>query len=423
MSPCFLVGLLAVAVVSAIDPVIPVVTNQTNDVYYPALNWSDNFDWMLMKELASDNRNVLVSPISLKIVLALLYEGSSGATEREFQNVLQFGSKKEVRDQYHDTLASLQVSERNEYVLNMGTRIFLQTEIQPKQKFASIAKDSFNTDIELMNFSDANSSSHSINSWVEKLTNGRISQLVKPDQLSETIMLIANAVYFKGTWRNQFPKNQSFSGKFYLPFEDNFLTITVPYMTTEAEFYYADAPSYDAKILRMPYRGDRYSMFIILPNSKGGLPSLLKKIHLHTLKNLLYLMDKRVVKVTLPKFKFDYQARLTTTLQKFGLVQMFQNTASFPGIATGNNTLLRMLVVSDVIQKSGIELDEEGRIVYAATEINIGNKIGETDAVFDATHPFLFFIEEQSNGNILFAGKLENPLDEEALPLAPRPSD
>ncbi|KAJ8961974.1 hypothetical protein NQ314_005754 [Rhamnusium bicolor] len=348
MSLLFILGICLVVVICALNSVTPASVDV--DVYYPSVNWSDSFDWRLLK-----------------------------------------------------------VSERNEYVLNLGSRIFLHSQIQPKQKFASVAKDFFKTDIELTNFSEANYSSQAINSWVEKLTNGRISELVKPDELTETIMLIANAVYFKGTWKHQFPKNLSSHGKFYISNGDDILTITAPYMTTEETFYFVESENFDAKIIRLPYKGGRYSMIIVLPNSKGGLPSLLRKINVYSLKNLLYLMDKRTVKITLPKFKFDFQSRLKSTLQKFGLQQMFQNTASFPGIARGNNTLLRMLVVSDVIQKTGIELDETGTVVYAATDINFSSRFADEETVFEATHPFLFFIEESSTGSIMFAGKLKNP--------------
>ncbi|XP_018578721.1 serine protease inhibitor 27A-like isoform X2 [Anoplophora glabripennis] len=410
MSGLFVFLVLAVVVIIRGQDVQSPSVDEGKDVYYPALNWSDIFDWKLLKEFASDNRNVVFSPISLRIVLALLYQGSSGATEREFQNVMQFVDKVSVRDQYRDVLTALQVSEKNEYVLNMGSRIFLRSEIEPKQKFASVAKDFFKTDIEPIDFSEANSS-EAINSWVDKLTNGRITQLVKPEELRDTIMLIANAVYFKGSWRHQFPKNQSFHGNFYLVNNDDILTVTVPYMTNEEQFYYVESQNFDAKILRLPYKGGRYSMIIILPNSKGGLPALLKRINLYNVKSLLYLMDKRTVKVTLPKFKFDFQKRLAPILQKFGMHQMFQNTASFPGIARGNSTLLRKLVVSDVIQKAGIELDETGTVAYAATEISISDRFGGTDE-FEASHPFAFFIQDDKSGTVQFAGILNNPLEE-----------
>ncbi|XP_074033585.1 serine protease inhibitor 2 [Leptinotarsa decemlineata] len=399
------------------------LTTLPEDIYYPSNNWSDTFDWKIFKEVSSDFRNTLISPISIKIVLALLYEGSSGVTKREFENVLQFTDKADVQEQYRDILNKLQATETSEYVLNMGTRIFLDTPIEPKQKFASIAQDSFKADIVPTNFSYSPDASQTINSWVEKLTNGKISKLVDTGDLQDAIMVIANAVYFRGSWRYQFPRDQTQLGKFYVPDANGFLTINTPFMSTNNKFYFLESPTLDAKIIRLPYKGGRYSMFILLPNSKGGLPMLMKSLSLHNLKNLLYLMDLRLVHVQLPKFKFDYQVRLSKPLQDFGLLQMFQNTASFPGIARGNSSLLRKLVVSDIIQKSGIEIDEEGSVVYAASEITVGNKFGEPQSSFHANHPFMFYIEEELTGTILFVGKCENPLEEDPASLAPRPTE
>lgn len=388
-----------------------------DDVYYPSLNWSDTFDWKLFKALAPKYHNIVVSPISLKLVLALLYQGSSGSTKREFESVLQFLDKGIVRNEFRQMLESLQIAERKEYTLNLGTRIFLDSHIQPQQQFASIAQKSFRTEIELTDFKDQINASQAVNSWTEKLTNGRITQMVKPDDLQDTIMIIANAIYFKATWKHQFPKNQTQPGKFFVTEEEELYSISAQFMSIKEKFYYLESTSYDAKILRLPYRDSRYSMFIILPNSKGGLPSLIRKINLHSLKTLVFLLDKRVVDVKIPKFSFKFESKLKKTLENFGLYQMFQNTASFGAIARGNNSLLRMLVVSDVIQKSGIEVDEVGSVAFASTVINIGNKFGESETVFEATHPFLFYIEEESSGTILFVGKVDNPLDEVAVPV------
>lgn len=81
-----------------------------------------------------------------------------------------------------------------------------------------------------------------------------LNTLLFSDELKDTIMLIANAVYFKGAWRHQFPKNQSFIGNFYLIHDDDILTVSVPYMTTEQTFYYVETQNFDAKILRLPYK-------------------------------------------------------------------------------------------------------------------------------------------------------------------------
>lgn len=123
-------------------------------------------------------------------------------------------------------------------------------------------------------------------------------------------------------------------------------------------------------------------MFLLLPNSKGGLEDLLNSVSVTSLKRELLAMDQLQVAIAIPKFKFRFQSRMTQVLKEvptiysikisgiylfvlqMGLREIFQNTASFPGIATKPT---KRLVVSDIIQKSGVEVDEEGSLAYALT--------------------------------------------------------
>ncbi|XP_045481195.1 uncharacterized protein LOC123685563 [Harmonia axyridis] len=409
--------LVALSVAGNVKP--PSIVNNSlveddEESYYPFENWSDPFDWQLLKEFADPQyKNVIISPISLKILLGLLYEGSSGSTEKEFQNVLHFpADKKLVGENFNQILEALRPVERKEYVLNLGTRIFMDSSISPQPQFAERAKQNYQTDIKLLDFNNRTTSAFHINDWVSNITNRKIPSLVTEDELDKEIMLLVNALYFKGSWRHEFPKNRTEIGGFFVSKTD---VVDVPLMRTTDKFFYFEATNLDAKILRLPYKGNKYAMFIVLPNSKGGLNNLLKKINLKILKQNLYYMDYVPVDVILPKFRFDFKAKLTRILREFGLRQMFQNTASFPGIAKGETNNLRMLHVSDILQKSGIQFDEEGSTAFAATDVQVINKFGEVDNVFNATHPFMFFIEEQTRGTILFAGKVENPLHLETI--------
>ncbi|KAL3289709.1 hypothetical protein HHI36_023109 [Cryptolaemus montrouzieri] len=384
------------------------IRDNEDDAYYPHPNWSDPFDWMFLKAFAdSKYKNVILSPISLKIVLALLYEGSSGSTAKEFQNILLFPEKKQiVRENFYRIIQALKTQEK-ENVLNLGTKIFMDIGITPEQSFSAVAMHNYHTSIENLDFANGTASSAAINSWVEKLTEGKIPSLVSPDEVKDAVMLMINTIFFKGAWRHEFPKNRTQIGGFYISPLD---VVNVPLMRTTDKFFYYESSALDAKILRLPYKGKKYSMFIILPNTKAGLKTLLKKIDLDTLKRDFYYMDYVPVEVTLPKLKFDFKAKITNMLEEFGLRQMFQNTASFPGIARGEKNTLRMLYVTDIIQKSGIQMDEEGSTVYSSTDVQLTNKFGEVDNFFNATHPFMFFIEEPTTGTILFIGKVENPL-------------
>ncbi|XP_018571319.1 uncharacterized protein LOC108910995 [Anoplophora glabripennis] len=388
-------------------------TKVEEELYHPNVSFSDTFDWRLFKELAGKYKNVLLSPVSVKLILALLYQGSSGSTEKEFQNVLQFIDKKTVDDNYHQILLKLQASERNEYLLNMGTSVFLDSQIPANPNYESKVSRYYGTEIKPISFTDSTNASHTINLWVDKITNGKISNIVKAGDLQQTIMLVANAVYFKGTWEHQFPKNQTYFGKFFVNAENinNMETLSIPYMSTTDTFFMKESKELDSKILRLPYKGSGYSMFIILPNSLGGLPNLIKGINLEKLSSLLRSLEKRLVEVHIPKLKYSFKTKMSEALRNVGLRQMFENTASFPNITKNNNWAL---IVSDIIQKTGIELDEEGSVVYSATGVNIGNKFGEPKENFHATHPFLFFIEGP-NGIILFNGKIENPSETETI--------
>ncbi|KAF7268462.1 hypothetical protein GWI33_018352 [Rhynchophorus ferrugineus] len=382
------------------------ITQEYSDSYYPSIQWSDSFDWKLLKVLANQSSNVLISPLSLRLVLAILYEGSSGSTQREFEQGLKFSKKSTVREQFKESLNSLQRSANSDNVLKISTNLFLDSEIEPKDNYADLIKTYYYTDVVGTNFSDTVTASDEINSWASQATFGLVPHLIDSDSIKDMTMLLANAVYFKGLWKHHFPKENTHIDKFYITPEQS---IYIPFMSVTEQFYYYESTLLDAKILRLPYKNSDFSMFIVLPLSKGGLPDLIRRINLADLHRELYSLNKKLIQVSIPKFKFRFKSSYSSVLKYFGFRTMFQNTASFPKIAKGNTTVLRKIVINDILQTTGIEIDEEGSIAYAATDVIIGNKIGLSDT-FNATQPFLFFIQEDKEGVVFYVGKVENPL-------------
>ncbi|KAF2884871.1 hypothetical protein ILUMI_21290 [Ignelater luminosus] len=403
---------------------IPPSVNNSNlnededDYYMPASDWSDTFDWKLLKAVsANERRNVLISPLSLKLALVMLYEGSEGQTEKQFQSILQFPERAEIKAKYKSILKHLQ-KHSTEHTLKIGTRLFLESSITPIQKYAGTIKDVYDTEIHPTNFSDSINASNSINLWIETITAGHIKNLVSADDLAEDVLLlVGNAIYFKGSWLEKFPvDNNHWSGFYVTPTE----VVKVPYMSTTGKYFAAESKAFDAKILRLPYKGNQFAMYFVLPNTKGGLPDLLDIINLVSLKRQLQFMDNRTVDIVIPKFKFEYATSFTKILQDMGLTNMFSNSASFPLIARGVGYGTKFLFVNDIKQKAGVEVNEEGSEIYVATDIELGSKFGDADIIFNATHPFLIFVEERKTGSIVFAGKVENPLQTDFVPLPSR---
>lgn len=387
--------------------------------YRPVMHWSDTFDWHLLKAISNEHHNnVLISPLSIKLALVILYEGSEGSTKKQFQSVMQYPEdKNELREQYKNLLTNLE-KYKDDYIINIGTRLFLESTIPPKQAYTAAIKSAYNTIVQPTNFSNPIETGNIINSWVEKLTDGHIKELINAEEIQDdSLLVVANAVYFKGKWRRKFPIDNTHQGGFYV---SPTKVVNVEYMTNTDTYFYGESKELDAKLLRLPYKGRNFGFFIVLPNSKGGLSELMNSINLYTLKKQLYIMDERKVDVVIPKFKFEFSAGYSKILQDFGLLAMFTNTASFPGIARGVGSGSKWLFVNDLKQKTGIEFNEEGSTAFAATEIQLGNKFGESDAIFNATHPFLFFIEHQETGSILFSGKIVNPLEGDPVDLPSR---
>lgn len=112
---------------------------------------------------------------------------------------------------------------------------------------------------------------------------------------------------------------------------------------------------------------------------------------------------------------------------QIGITDIFENTATLPLIARGG-TSEGKLKVSNIIQKSGIDVNEKGEFdivlsysqskfnisspgttAWAATEIEIVNKFGGEPREFKADHPFLFYIEDETTGAKLFTGRVDDP--------------
>lgn len=149
--------------------------------YYPTLDWSDPFDWQLLKYGSGSSGNVLMSPVSLKIVLALLYEGAAGNTEKEFQAVLNFDNQKRANAQrFQAIIESLRSPQNADGQVQFATGVFLDSSIDPQQNFAATARYYYNADIVATNFSQSANASNLINGWIQSATAGKVLHLVDP---------------------------------------------------------------------------------------------------------------------------------------------------------------------------------------------------------------------------------------------------
>lgn len=353
-------------------------------------------------------RNVILSPISVKLLLTLLSEaaGDHTRTQMELTQVIPFGDSHILAREYFDHFFSALKEKSNDYALDMVTKIYADSFITPIQRYEAILERYYATKVQTEDFSKAAAVSQNINQWVSNITHGHIQNLVKASDIESAVMLMINGIYFKGQWRQPFFENQTFAGDFRTSDTESKQT---QFMSQTGRFFYVESSQLKAKILRLPYRGQKFSMFIVLPNRPEEFDEFVNQLDSSSLHNAKWLMDETEVRVVLPKFKFDYSSNLNQVLQGLGIREVFTDEASLPLLARGSG-LEGRLKVSNIIQKAGLAVDEKGSTAFAATEVSLVNKFGD-DGIRDfiANRPFVFMIEDERNSAILFSGKVVDP--------------
>ncbi|XP_057196227.1 leukocyte elastase inhibitor-like isoform X2 [Triplophysa rosa] len=297
-----------------------------------------------------------------------------------------------------------------QYMLSLANRLYGEKSYQFIDKFIRDSQKYYQAGLEPVDFiTNAEAARVNINNWVEKQTQGKINNLLAKGVVSPmTRLVLVNAIYFKSNWEKKFPKEATVEKQFKLNKNE---TKPVKMMNQKSKFPLTFIQEVNSQILELPYVGKNLSMLIVLPNQIEDNTTGLQKLE----KTLTYekLMDwtkpdnmsVQEVRISLPKFKMEQTYNMKSLLKSLGMVDAFDaGKANFSGMSPNND-----LVVSEVIHKSFVEVNEEGTEAAAATGVVVGITSIQHPQVFNADHPFLFFIRHNPTNSVLFFGRFCSP--------------
>lgn len=365
-------------------------------------NNNTTFAFNLYNELAKENpnNNILFSPYSISMAMAMTYAGARNNTEKQIKEVLQFTL---IQEEFHNNFSELNKhlnKNTDSITLNIANSLWIQKGYNFIPEYFELIKTKYNAPLNSVNFNKKRcrvKAVKNINTWVEQETEKQISQLVEPSDLTEDSRLVlVNAINFYGEWLNAFNKDKtktqvfkSLKGK-----------QKVEFMSQRGKYHYYDDDLISA--IQIPYKGNKQSMIIILPIKDNGISELEKTCDSYYLKNILTDMQKVTVNLSLPKFSIEHSAELKKTFVKMGLIDAFTNAADFTGMTEKND-----LKIDKVIHKAKIEISEKGTKAAAATAVTMIRKTSVMPSVFfNANHPFIYLIRDNKSGTILFIGRL-----------------
>ena len=365
---------------------------------------NNRFAINLYSQYKSEEGNIFFSPFSISTAMAMVYEGAEGKTAKEIKSVFGFPKyDNSRRNQYSDLLSEINKKDK-EYALKTANALWAQQDFQFLDEYLTTVEEYYGgktTNLDFINESD--SSRLIINNWVEDKTNNKIKDLFPEGSIhSLTRLVLANAIYFKAKWLIQFDADKT-SDEYFRVNPDEHIEVPMMQPTSQkSTFNYTQ--NKDLQILEIPYAGEDLSMLILLPLD-DDIEALENSFTIEKLTEWKKSLRKHRVNIYIPKFKFETKYFLSETLSNLGMPTAFTNSADFSGM-TGTKDLK----IDKVIHQAFIEVNEEGTEAAAATGVTMTMRSKKPPTpIFKADHPFIFIIQQNETGNILFMGRVNNP--------------
>jgi serpin B len=360
------------------------------------------FDLMGQVMQTQPDANVFISPFSVSSALQMVGNGAAGRTETEMQQVLHTAGLPSAMANPAFKELNQQLASHKDVTLNLANGIWFKQGFHLKPAFVADNKKFFQAELAGVDFANPQSA-QTINDWADQQTRGKIKDVVQYPFDPMTRVILANAIYFKGKWVSPFDKQETRSRNFHLSSGN---VKPAPMMVQNREFEYQETPDFQA--VQLPYAGG-LQMQVFLP-AKNSSPQMLIegfKAPGNWQRNIQPAFASRNGILMLPKFKMEYAIGLNDPLKALGMKRAFDRDADFSGMAD------EPLFISEVKQKSYVEVDEAGTEAAAVTTVGMQamsirrEPANRFEMIVD--RPFLFVISDTASGSILFLGVVNDP--------------
>ena len=356
---------------------------------------SNRFTFGLLAQANRPGDNLFLSPLSASMALGMTMNGAAGETWSQMRDALGFGNlaEEEINASYQ-SLLELLVGLDPSVETAIGNSVWTRHGFPVHADFLGAVREAFGAEVAELDFANPSASAR-INEWVRTATRGRIEDIVPEVIPSAVVMYLINAIYFKGSWTLQFDPSDTRAETFHL---DDGSTRTVPLMNLRSDFPYQENDRFQA--VDLAYGGRAFSMTVLLPHHGVTVDDLAASLDAGEWDDIAAGFRDRDLRVSLPRFRMAYERTLNDDLHALGMVDAFSPAADFSRLSPAG------VWISEVKQKSWVDVNEEGTEAAAATVVTVVESAGLS---FRADRPFLFFIRERLSGTILFAGKLATP--------------
>lgn len=358
-----------------------------------------DFSINLFKQSINTNKNSLISPTSVALVLGMTANGADGKTLEQLKNLL--GGNKYSIDQlngYYYTMSSkLQSDTTNKIRLANSVWYSQDKSLNVKPDFLQANADFYKAAAYKADF-NSHKTVDKINNWVKSNTDGLIDEIISEID-DASMMLLLNTVLFEAEWDIVYETLDLELGNFTL---SNGQSVKANFMRSDESYLKGSTAIGFIK----PYKDKKYSFVAILPNRDIPLEDYINTLDEKSFLNFINSESNELAHIGLPKFKYDYEISLTKPLVNLGFTEGFdKNKANFSKMVT---TKHGNIYIDDSRQKTFIQVDELGTKADAVTMYMVGSS-GLITKEVNLDRPFVYAIIENDTKLPLFIGTVMDP--------------
>ena len=346
--------------------------------------------------------NVFISPLSASFALGMTLNGADGETFVGMTQALRIleSDRSRINDAYRD-LIDLLLELDPSVDMRIANAIWYRNGFPFHQSFLDTVSHYFDARVTGLDFEDPASVTR-INAWADTATAGKIPKVI--DEIGgDLVMLLMNAIYFKGNWRSQFDPDNTHNAPFATERGTSYTARMMHLETQEV----ALATLNGAQAVDLPYGQAAFTMTAILPPAGTDVDVFIQSLDQPRWNAIIGALHHTKADVYLPKFTMKWKDTLNSDLKSMGMENAFcEGCADFTRMSPLGNDLF----IDFVQQNTFVNVNEEGTEAAAVTTVGVGVTSLPPSIRFD--RPFVFVIRERLSGTILFMGKVAVPLSD-----------
>jgi serpin B len=360
--------------------------------------------------------NLVLSPTSIAIALAMAREGAAGVTAAEMDQVLGINDVSALAPAMNaldqalaartGTFPDASGSRPIEVVLRVVSALWGQEGLAWSADFLDRLAIDYGAGLQVTDFAaDPEAARDTVNTWVRDETEQRVQEVLPPGAVdAATRMLLVSAVYLKAPWLTPFEAAATADTAFTRP---DGTAVTVPMMRSTSQLAYAAGNGWQS--VDLPYGGYALTMTVVVPDA-GRLAEVEAQVSPDLVDSIVATQALRTVDLGLPRWDSESAFSLNDALSAAGMPSAFDpRAADFSSML--DEAPADRLFLAAVQHQANISVDEAGTEAAAATAVAMAGSSapGGGPVALIADRPYLYFIRDVATGAVVFLGRVTDP--------------